>query len=158
MAGLVLPIYRGKKMCLPFWSWGNSPRLIREPSKAGRAVPMEKKHAQLQSLFGPPGDVEVALTLWVTSGAKCRRNNIGCLKRPPRLTTQSSWSSILISHIHSLIWELLKMFCEGANQQRKSHWADGRIVGACPLMGKATPSSSKPFQEPENWKGLLCFW
>ena len=37
--------------------------------------------------------------------------------------------------------------CEGANQQRKPHLADGRIVGACPLMGKATPSSSNPFQE-----------
>lgn len=48
--------------------------------------------------------------------------------------------------------------CEGANLQSKPHRADGRIVAACLLLGKATPSFSSPFQEPENWKGLLCFW
>lgn len=47
--------------------------------------------------------------------------------------------------------------CEGANQQRTPHLADGGIVGACPLMGKATPSSSSPFQEPQKLKGPFMF-
>ncbi|XP_077754177.1 uncharacterized protein LOC144314205 isoform X2 [Canis aureus] len=38
--------------------------------------------------------------------------------------------------------------CERTNQQRKPHLTDGRIVGACPLIGEATPLSSNPFQEP----------